>query len=50
MVVKNAVAILFKSTALLMLVGFHTIPLLTFDLQVKLFIHQPPSNDGGWFW
>ena len=34
----------------LMLVGFHTIPLLTFDLQVKLFTHQPPSNDGGWFW
>jgi len=31
-----------------MLVGFHTIPLLTFDLQVKLFTHQPPSNDGDW--
>ena len=30
------------------LVGFHAIPLLTFDLQVKLFTHQPPSNDGGW--
>ena len=35
--------------ALLMLVGFHIIPLLTFDLQVKLFTHQPLSNDGGWF-
>jgi len=40
----------FHPCVVLMLVGIHTIPLLTFDLQVKLFTHQPPSNDGGWFW
>ena len=32
-----------------MLVSFHTIPLLTIDLQLKLFTHQLLSNDGGWF-
>ena len=33
-----------------MLVGFPTTPLLTYNLKVKLFTHQPPSNDGSWFW
>ena len=29
--------------------SYHTLVTVTFDLQVKVFTHQPPSNDGGWF-